>query len=65
MLELQKKSNHVSELKHNKESKSRGLNQWQLSAQELCDVHLATLRESFNHRLWPKDVVEKFLAVEI
>ena len=36
-----------------------------LSIEELTQVSLATFRESFNHRRWPRDVVEKLLTVEV
>jgi hypothetical protein len=36
-----------------------------LTAAERLMVGVATFRESTLHRRWPKDVVEKFLAVEV
>lgn len=36
-----------------------------LSAEELCQVNLATFREGFNHCRWPKDVIEKLLTVQV
>lgn len=35
-----------------------------LSTEELGRVNLATLREGINHRCWPKEVIEHFLAVQ-
>jgi hypothetical protein len=28
-------------------------------------VNLATLREGVNHRRWPREVIEQFLAVQV
>ncbi len=36
-----------------------------LSTDELCQVNLATFREGFNHCRWPREVVERFLAVQV
>lgn len=36
-----------------------------LSAEELCQVNLATFREGVNHCRWPREVIEKFLAVQV
>ena len=36
-----------------------------LSQEERAQVCIATFRESVNHRRWPRDVVEQFLAVKI
>jgi hypothetical protein len=36
-----------------------------LTAEELCQVNLATIREGVNHCRWPKEVIERFLAVEV
>jgi hypothetical protein len=36
-----------------------------LSTEELCRVNLATLREGVNHRRWPREVIEQFLAVQV
>ena len=33
--------------------------------QELCAVNLATIREGVNHCRWPREVIEKFLAVQL
>jgi hypothetical protein len=35
-----------------------------LSTEELCKVNLATFREGVNHRRWPREVIEQFLAVQ-
>lgn len=37
----------------------------QLSTADFLRVNLATVRESYSHRHWPREVVEKFLAAEI
>ena len=36
-----------------------------LTTDELCRVNLSTFREGFSHCRWPKDVIEKFLAVQV
>lgn len=36
-----------------------------LSQEERAQVCIATFRESVNHRRWPRDVVEQFLAVRV
>lgn len=36
-----------------------------LTIDERAQVRLATIRESTTHRHWPKEVVERFLAVEV
>jgi hypothetical protein len=36
-----------------------------LTDEELFRVNLATIRESDNHCRWPKDVLERFLSVEV
>jgi hypothetical protein len=36
-----------------------------LSIDELCAVHLATIREGVNHCRWPREVIERFLAVVV
>ena len=33
-----------------------------LTTEEVTNVEVATIRESTNHRRWPKEVIEKFLA---
>jgi len=33
-----------------------------LSIEDIFQVQCATLREAFNHRHWPREVIEKFLA---
>ncbi len=36
-----------------------------ITADDLRKVNLATIREGVNHRRWPREVVERFLAVEV
>jgi hypothetical protein len=36
-----------------------------LTTDQLCSVHLATIREGVNHCRWPKEVIERFLAVVV
>jgi len=36
-----------------------------LSMEEQWKVDLATFREGVNHRRWPREVIEQFLAVQV
>ena len=36
-----------------------------LTTEEVCQVHLATVREGVNHRRWPREVIERFLELEM
>jgi hypothetical protein len=36
-----------------------------LTTADFLRVNIATVRESYTHRLWPREVVEKFLAAEV
>jgi hypothetical protein len=36
-----------------------------LTTEEVCRVNLATIREGINHCRWPREVIERFLAVEV
>jgi hypothetical protein len=36
-----------------------------LTADDLRKVNLATIREGVNHCRWPREVIERFLAVEV
>lgn len=44
---------------------SEALNLKPLTIEELCNVQLATVRESTNHRRWPPNVIQHFLTVEL
>lgn len=35
-----------------------------VTLQELCEVNLATIREGVNHCRWPREVIERFMAVQ-
>lgn len=48
-----------------RQEKTRPLELRPLSTEELCRVNLATLREGVNHRRWPREVIEQFLAVQV
>ena len=60
---VEKQSRHNSQSKRKKTAPHR-LTLKPLSADELCQVNLATFREGFNHCRWPREVVERFLAVQ-
>ena len=65
MLTLVKKQSRFNpQSKRNKKTAPHRVNLRPLSADELCQVSLATFREGFNHCRWPREVVEKFLAVQ-
>jgi hypothetical protein len=36
-----------------------------LTSEEACQVHLATVREGVNHVRWPREVIERFLELEM
>jgi hypothetical protein len=36
-----------------------------LTTEDLRKVNLATIREGVNHCRWPREVIERFLAVEV
>lgn len=36
-----------------------------LTTEEFLQVKLATVREGYNHRRWPVEVLERFLAAEV
>jgi hypothetical protein len=61
---VEKQSRHNSQSKRMKKSAPRRLTLRPLSSDELCQVNLATFREGFNHCRWPREVVERFLAVQ-
>ncbi len=44
---------------------SEVLNLKPLTIEELCNVQLATVRESTNHRRWPPNVIQHFLTVKL
>jgi hypothetical protein len=62
---IQKQSSNSLAIRRQPKANFRGVKLRQLSAEEICQVNLVTFRESFNHRRWPRDVVEKFLTVEV
>lgn len=62
MLKLIKKSNKQEETMTGRVAT---LDLRSLTEEELFRVNLATIRESNNHCRWPRDVVERFLSVEV
>ena len=60
----EKQSRHNSQSKRMKKAAPHRLTLRPLSSDELCQVNLATFREGFNHCRWPREVVERFLAVQ-
>ena len=36
-----------------------------VTCEEACQVHLATIREGVNHIRWPREVIERFLQLEM
>ncbi len=61
---VEKQTRHNSQSKRVKKAAPHRLTLRPLSADELCQVSLATFREGFNHCRWPREVVERFLAVQ-
>lgn len=61
---IEKQSRHNSQSKRMKQTAPHRLTLRPLSSDELCQVNLATFREGFNHCRWPREVVERFLAVQ-
>ncbi len=61
---VEKQSRHNSQPKRMKKTAPHRFTLRPLSTDELCQVNLATFREGFNHCRWPREVVERFLAVQ-
>jgi len=36
-----------------------------VTCEEACQVHLATIREGVNHIRWPREVIERFMQMEM
>ena len=36
-----------------------------VTCEEACQVHLATIREGVNHIRWPREVIERFMQLEM
>ncbi len=36
-----------------------------LTTEEVCQVHIATIREGVNHVRWPREVIVRFLQLEM
>jgi hypothetical protein len=62
---VEKYSDSPSDSKRKNMIETRRFERRRLSAEELCQVNLATFRESVNHCRWPREVIEKFLAVQV
>lgn len=61
----EKNSNYSSYVKPQEKNKRQRSELRPLSTEELCLVNLATFREGVNHRRWPREVIEQFLAVQV
>lgn len=61
---VDKQSRHNSQSKRTKKTAAHRLTLRPLSTDELCQVNLATFREGRNHCRWPREVIERFLAVQ-
>ena len=48
-----------------RQEKTRPLELRPLSTEELCKLQLATFREGVNHRRWPREIIEQFLAAQV
>lgn len=62
---VEKNSNYSSNSKRQQKTKPQRFELRPVSNEELCRVNLATLREGVNHRRWPREVIEQFLAVQV
>ena len=62
---VKKESNYPSCSKRQNKTKPPKFKFRPLSTEELCQVNLATFRESVNHCRWPKEVIEQFLSVGV
>jgi hypothetical protein len=62
---IEKYSNDSSFSKRQKRAKHPRFELRPLSAEELCKIDLITFREGVNHRRWPREVIEHFLAVQV
>jgi hypothetical protein len=60
-----KQSRHIPHSKHEKKTSNHQFPFKPLSTEDLCQVNLATFREGVNHCRWPREVIEKFLAVQV
>ncbi len=65
MLTSEKTSSHRSQSKDQRKPILLRSKLRPLSIEELIQVDLATFREGRNHCRWPREVVEKFLAVQV
>jgi hypothetical protein len=57
--------NHSSLRKLQKKIEPRRFGFRPVTSEEMCAVNLVTLREGVNHCRWPREVIERFLAVEV
>jgi hypothetical protein len=62
---LAKKSDHSSHSNLQKKTKPTRFELRPLSNEELCKLQLATFREGVNHRRWPREIIEQFLAAQV
>ena len=62
---VEKNPNYSSYAKRQEKTKSQRFELRPLSNEELRQVNRATFREGVNHRRWPREVIEQFLAVQV
>ena len=66
MLTSEKISSHSSSSSKRERKTKLGRSKLRpLSIEELTQVNLATFREGVNHCRWPREVIERFLAVQV
>lgn len=65
MINSEKPSNHSSYSSGQRKPKLLRSKLRPLSIEELTQVNLATFREGRNHCRWPREVIERFLAVQV
>ena len=61
---LERRPSTHSKSRRRKTTAPRRLTLKPLSSEEICQVNLVTFREGRNHCRWPREVIEKFLAVQ-
>jgi hypothetical protein len=65
MLPSEKSSGLSSRSQLQSKTKPRRSELRPLSIEEVTQVNLATFREGRNHCRWPREVIERFLAVQV
>ena len=62
---LEKRPSSHSQSRRRKTTAPRRLTLKPLSSEEVVQVNLVSFREGYNHCRWPREVIEKFLVVQV